>query len=96
MDRKDINTLYGGYKSEVQVGGASKQPSVEKVQTKNNTYTPKDSDENTTTSLSKVFKANRELNSEIKQLKKQVSKLQKQLETEQAKNVKLSKRLNLI
>ena len=96
MDRFDINTLYGGYKSEVQVGGASKQPSVEKVQTKNNTYTPKDANENTTTSLSKIFKVSRELNSEIKQLKKQVSKLQKQLETEQAKNVKLSKRLNLI
>jgi hypothetical protein len=85
MDRLDINTLYGG-KSESLL-----QPTKKKV----HMYTPKDTDSETSNSLSKMFKINREMGVENKSLKKENDKLNKELQQEKLKNDNLRKKLNI-
>tara|TARA_B110001469_G_C9381105_1_gene197575 strand:- start:32 stop:313 length:282 start_codon:yes stop_codon:yes gene_type:complete len=72
--RLDINSLYGGadIKSSKQPSKQSSKQSKNKV----STYSPNGVDPETQTSMSKLFKVNRELQQEIDNLKEQ-SKIDK-------------------
>jgi len=63
MDRLDVNSLYGG--------GNPKQSKQSKPEKKVTTYSPKDIDPETETSMSKLFKVNRDLQREVDTLKEQ-------------------------
>ena len=75
-DRLDVNSLYGGSVNKGQSGGVKTK--------KTKKYTPLDDDSETSSSISKLFKANRLLQKELNELKEQ-------LQSELLKNSKLEK-----
>ena len=66
MDRLDINSMYG--RNTIQEGGSHRS------KTQKHSYSPPDVDNDTTTSISKLFKENRLLQKELDIVKQELAK----------------------